>query len=418
MGDVNEPAKGIDPIMLDRLAEVAVKVGLDLQPGQDLVLQAPVEALPLVRRITAEAYKAGAGLVTPVLTDEAITLSRYRHAHDESFDRDAPWLSEGLARAVDEGAASLMIYAEDPSLLAGEDPDQVGRAEQAHSVAWRPFLDRITGFNTNWTVISYPTIGWARRLWPEMPDAEAVERLASAIFAASRLDTGDPIAAWQARSAELRARSEWLNAQGFEALHFSGPGTDLRVGLAEGHRWLAAAGRAKNGVRCLPNIPTEEIFTMPHAARVDGHVMATKPLSHTGTLIEGIRMRFEGGRIVEAHADRGQEVLLKVLDTDEGARRLGEVALVPHSSPISQSGLLFLNTLFDENAASHIAVGQCYPVCITGSDELTPEEMEARGANSSNIHIDWMIGSAQVDVDGVRPDGSRGPVMRKGEWAD
>ena len=418
MGDVNEPAKGIDPIMLDRLAEVAVKVGLDLQPGQDLILQAPVEALPLVRRIAAEAYKAGAGLVTPVLTDEAVTLSRYRHAPDESFDRDAPWLWEGMARAVHENAASLIIYAEGPSLLAGEDPDRVGRAEQARSVACRPFMDRITGFNTNWTFISYPTSGWARRLWPEMPEAVAVERLASAIFAASRLDTEDPIAAWQARSAELRARSEWLNAQGFEALHFSGPGTDLRVGLADGHRWLAAAGKAKNGVRCLVNIPSEEVYTMPHAARVEGHVTATKPLSHAGTLIEGIHMRFEGGRIVDAKAHRGEEVLLKVLDTDEGARRLGEVALVPQSSPIAQSGLLFLNTLFDENAASHIALGQCYPVCLPGSETLSPEELEARGANSSNIHIDWMIGSAEVDVDGVRPDGSRGAVMRKGEWAD
>jgi aminopeptidase len=217
---------------------------------------------------------------------------------------------------------------------------------------------------------------------------------------------------------ELRARSEWLNSQGFSALHFSGPGTDLRVGLADGHRWLAAAGKAKNGVRCLVNIPSEEVYTMPHAARVEGHVTATKALAHNGTLIEGIRMRFEQGRIVEAKADRGEKVLLKALDTDEGARRLGEVALVPQSSPIAQSGLLFLNTLFDENAASHIAVGQCYPVCIAGSDDLTPEEMEARGANSSNIHIDWMIGSAEVDVDGLRVDGSRAPVMRKGEWAD
>ena len=418
MGGMNQRAEGIDPVMLDRLAEVAVRVGLDLQPGQDLILQAPLEALPLVRQIAEQAYKAGAGLVTPILTDEATTLSRYRHAQNESFDRDAPWLWEGMARAVDEGTATLLVLAEDPALLAEEDPDRVGRAEQAHSTAWQPLIERITGFKTNWTIISYPTAGWARRLWPDVPEAEAVGRLASAIFTASRLDTEDPVAAWQTRMAELRARSAWLNAQGFGALHFSGPRTDLRVGLADGHRWLAAAGKAKNGVRCLVNIPSEEVYTMPHAARVEGHVTATKPLSHAGTLIEGIHMRFEGGRIVDAKAHRGEEVLLKVLDTDEGARRLGEVALVPQSSPIAQSGLLFLNTLFDENAASHIALGQCYPVCLPGSETLSPEELEARGANSSNIHIDWMIGSAEVDVDGVRPDGSRGAVMRKGEWAD
>jgi len=250
-------------------------------------------------------------------------------------------------------------------------------------------------------------------------DAEdvAVKKLADAIFAASRVDLDDPVAAWKHHNAELRTRSTWLNGQRFAALHFSGPGTDLTVGLADDHEWHGGATRSKNGVLCNPNIPTEEVFTTPHAHRVEGTVSSTKPLSHQGTLIDNIQVRFEAGRIVEAKASKGEEVLRKVLETDEGASRLGEVALVPHSSPISASGLLFYNTLFDENAACHIALGQCYSKCFIDGASLTAEQIATKGGNSSLIHIDWMIGSGQVDIDGVKPDGSRVPVFRKGEWA-
>jgi aminopeptidase len=225
------------------------------------------------------------------------------------------------------------------------------------------------------------------------------------------------VAAWAAHNANLAKRRDWMSAQNFEALHYSGPGTDLTLGLAEGHAWAGGAAAAKNGITCNANIPTEEVFTTPHSQRVDGRVRSTKPLSHQGTLIENIEVRFEGGRIVEAHATKGEDVLIKLLDTDEGSRRLGEVALVPHSSPISQSGLLFYNTLFDENAASHIALGQCYTTkCFVDGAKLTPDEVKARGGNSSLIHVDWMIGSDQIDIDGIK-DGKRTPVMRKGEWA-
>src|SRR5690606_20499167 len=236
-------------------------------------------------------------------------------------------------------------------------------------------------------------------------------------FAASRVDVDDPVNAWNAHNAALRSRTGFLNGKNFSALHFTGPGTDLTVGLADGHEWHGGASVAKNGIICNPNIPTEEVFTTPHALRVSGHVSSTKPLSHQGTLIDNISVKFEEGRIVEAKASRGEEVLLKVLDTDEGARRLGEVALVPHSSPISQSGLLFYNTLFDENAASHIALGQCYSKCFVDGANLSAEQIAAQGGNSSLIHIDWMIGSDQIDVDGINADGSREPVMRGGEWA-
>jgi len=407
----------IDPAKLDRLGEVAVRVGLNLQPGQDLLMTAPTAALPLVRSIAKHAYKAGAGLVTPLLSDEEVTLARYRNAPDASFDRAAGWLYEGMAKAFSANTARLAIVGDNPLLLAGEDPQKVARANKANSTAYQPALEKIVGFDINWNIVAFPGAAWARQVFSSDDESTAVKKLADAIFSASRVDVADPIAAWAEHNKSLRRRTEWLNGERFSALHFKGPGTDLTIGLADGHEWQGGASTAKNGVVCNANIPTEEVFTTPHALRVDGHVKSTKPLSYQGTLIDEIGVRFEAGRIVEAKASRGEEVLNKVLDTDEGARRLGEVALVPHSSPISKSGILFFNTLFDENASCHIALGQCYSKCFVNGDKFTPEQIAAQGGNKSLIHIDWMIGSGQIDIDGVRADGSRVPVFRQGEWA-
>jgi aminopeptidase len=410
-------AASIDPIKLDRLAEVAIKIGLNLKPGQDLLLTAPSAALPLVRKIAEHAYKAGAGLVTPILSDEAVTLARYRFAPDDSFDRAAGWLYEGMAKAFAANTARLAIVGDNPMLLAGEDPAKVSRASKANSIAYQPALERIVNFDVNWNIIAYPSAAWAKQVFPDDDEHVAVARLADAIFAASRVDNDDAVAAWQKHNAILHSRTEWLNGQRFHALHYTGPGTELTIGLADGHEWEGGASTAKNGITCNANIPTEEVFTTPHCRRVSGHVVSSKPLSYQGSLIDNIAVRFEEGRIVDAKASRGEEVLNKVLDTDEGARRLGEVALVPHSSPISKSGLLFFNTLFDENAACHIALGQCYSKCFVGGDKLTQEQIAAQGGNKSLIHIDWMIGSDQIDIDGVHADGRRVPVFRKGEWA-
>jgi aminopeptidase len=410
-------ATPIDPVKLDRLAEVAIKVGLRLERGQNLLVTAPTVALPLVRKVAEHAYKAGAGLVTPILSDEAITLLRYRFGPDESFDRAANWLYDGMAKAFDANTARLAIVADNPMLLSAEDPAKVARANKANSIAYKPALERIVNFDINWNIISYPSPSWAKLVFPEAREDVAVAKLADAIFSASRVDRDDAVAAWQAHNEILRNRREWLNGQRFGALHFSGPGTDLTVGLADGHEWQGGGSTAKNGITCNANIPTEEVFTTPHARRVDGHVLSTKPLSYQGSLIENIAVRFEEGRIVEAKATRGEQVLNKVLDTDEGARRLGEVALVPHSSPISKSGLLFFNTLFDENAACHIALGQCYSKCFVDGTKLAPEQIAAQGGNSSLIHIDWMIGSDKIDIDGLYADGRRVPVFRNGEWA-
>jgi aminopeptidase len=407
----------IDPVKLDRLAEVAIKVGLQLEAGQDLLLTAPAVALPLVRKIAEHAYKAGAGLVTPILSDEAVTLSRYRFGRDEGFDRAAGWLYEGISQAFAANTARLAIVGDDPMLLSGQDPAKVARASKANSIAYKPALERIVNFDINWNIIAYPSPSWAKQVFPEDEEHVAVAKLADAIFAASRVDNDHPIAAWEKHNAMLRSRTEWLNGQRFRALHYSGSGTNLTIGLADGHEWQGGASTAKNGITCNANIPTEEVFTTPHARRVEGHVVSSKPLSYQGSLIDGIAVRFEEGRIVEAKATRGEEVLNKVLDTDEGSRRLGEVALVPHSSPISKSGLLFFNTLFDENAACHIALGQCYSKCFVDGTKLKPEQIAAQGGNKSLIHIDWMIGSHETDIDGIHADGRRVPVFRKGEWA-
>ncbi|ACA17519.1 peptidase M29 aminopeptidase II [Methylobacterium sp. 4-46] len=404
---------------LDRLAEVAVRVGLGLRPGQELVMTAPLEALGLARRITAEAYRAGASLVTTLYGDDAATLARFAHAPDDAFDRAAGWLYEGMASAYRNGAARLAIVGDDPSLLSGQDPDKVARANRARSRAYQPALELIATFATNWTIVSAATPAWARAVFPGLPEEEAVARLWDAIFAASRVDGEDPVAAWAAHNAALRRRTDRLNGRRYAALRFQGPGTDLTVGLADDHEWCGGASASRSGIICNANIPTEEVFTTPHRLRVEGRVAATKPLSYQGTLIEDIAVRFADGRIVEATARSGADVLARVLDTDEGARRLGEVALVPASSPISASGLLFFNTLYDENAASHIALGQAYSKCFReGGQGLSEEDLAARGANRSLIHIDWMIGSAAVDVDGLTAEGGAEPVMRRGEWVD
>lgn len=402
---------------LDKLAELSIKTGVALQQGQDLLITAPLEAAPLVRRLTFHAYKQGCGIVTPLYTDPEVTLLRYKNARKDSFDKATDWLFEAMGAAFDKNTARLAVVGEDPMLLSEQNADDIGRVNQAVSKASSPVRERITRFNVNWNIIAWPGTQWAKRVFPNLEEAEAQQQLARAIFQASRLDGKDPIENWNIHNKNLRMKTDWLNAKNFASLHFYGDGTDLKVGLAEGHEWMGGASKARNGVICNPNIPSEEVFTTPHALKVDGYVKSTKPLSHQGTLIENISVVFENGRITEARASKGEEVFLKLIDTDDGARRLGEVALVPHSSPISQSNLLFYNTLFDENAACHIALGQCYSKCFKNGDTLSKDEVIKNGGNSSMIHVDWMIGSDTININGLDQDGRLTPVFRAGEWA-
>lgn len=407
----------IDPIKLERLAEVAVEVGVNLQEGQNLIVTSPMSALPFARLVAAAAYKKGARDVTFLFTDDEITLARYRHGTEAALDGAPEWLYKGFAEGLENNAARMAISAANPTLLSEQDPDKVSRVNRANLAAAKPAMKYISNFDINWSIAAYPSAAWAKQVFPGVAEEEAIEKLADAIFAASRIDNNDPVAAWAKHNAELQSRSDWLNEMRFDALHFTGPGTDLTVGLADDHLWTGGSAPSKNGVVCNPNIPTEEVFTTPHAQRVNGVVRSTKPLAHLGTIIDGIEVRFEDGKIVEAKATKGEAVFQKMISSDEGASRLGEVALVPHSSPISQTGILFYNTLFDENAACHIALGQCYAECIVDGHHLTKEQIVEKGGNQSIIHVDWMIGSAEIDIDGIKADGTRVPVFRKGEWA-
>ena len=404
---------------LDRLAEVAVRIGLGLREGQELVLTAPTDALPLVRRITEHAYRAGAKLVTTFFADDATTLARYQHAPDSSFDFAPEWYYNAIADAFHSGAARMAIAGANPALLKGQDPGKVSRANIAVSKAYKPAMELITRHEINWTIVAAATPKWAALVFPNDPEDIAVARLWEAIFASSRITSDDPVATWKEHGANLKRRVDALNQKRFHALRFFTPdgATDLTVGLADQHLWAGGGTTAGNGIYCQPNIPTEECFTTPHKDRVSGVVTASKPLSHQGTLIENIRCTFADGKIVNATASAGEEALNKLISTDDGARRLGEVALVPHSSPIAQSGILFWNTLFDENAASHIALGQAYSTCLIGGESMGNEDLARLGANESLIHVDWMIGGPTMNVDGLAADGTAEPLMRAGEWA-
>ncbi len=405
--------------LLDKYAELTVKSGLNVRKGQQVLITAPIEAVDLVRRITHHAYKVGASLVTTLYNDEQSALMRFTDGDNDAFDAAPGWLFGGMAEAFRDGnCARLGIIGENPALLSGQDPDKVARANRARSTAYKPVVEQITGFATNWCVISAATTSHAKNVFPGVSAEDALDKLWSAIFKCTRADQPDPVGAWELHTKALHARTAKLNAKHYAALAYKGPGTNFTLGLADDHIWMGGASVAKNGILCNPNIPSEEVFSMPHRDRVDGVVRSTKPLSYAGTFIDGIEVTFEKGRIVKGTAAKGAEVFKKMIETDEGASRLGEVALVPHSSPISASGIVFNETLYDENAASHIAVGQAYSQNIQNAAGLSPAERLEKGMNTSLIHVDWMIGSAELDVDGIFPDGKREPLMRAGEWVD
>jgi aminopeptidase len=405
-------------------AELAVRVALNLQPGQRLLIIGPLaqggaslEAAPLARQIAAAAYRAGAPLVETLYGDEAAQSLRFKHAPRESFGSFSAWLPRALSDHVAAGNAVLSISANDPDLLQGQPPELVSAMLQATAREMRPFREQVSRNDTNWAVVAAASAGWAEKIFPGVPASEAISRLWDAIARMCRLDAPDPIAAWETHLGSLAARSEYLNTKRYAALKYSGPGTDLTLGLPEGHIWVSGRSASRNGIPFTANLPTEEVFTIAHKDRVDGIVRASKPLSYGSTLIDGFSVTFERGRIVNMSADKNADTLQRLLDTDEGARRLGEVALVPHSSPIAQSGLLYYNTLFDENAASHVALGNAYKFTLKGGNEMSDAEFERAGGNRSGVHVDFMIGSGELDVDGVLPNGAAEPLMRKGEWA-
>lgn len=414
-----------EPSLIAKYGELAVKIALNLQPGQRLLIIGPLanggcslDAAPLVRSVTESAYRAGATYVEAIWGDEALQLARFAHAGRETFGEYSSWLPGALERHVAEGHAVLSIYANDPDLLKNEDPHLVGTVQQAVGRAVRPFRELVSRNATNWAVIAAPSDAWADVVFTDRAKADRTPALWDAIARLVRLDRADPVAAWEEHLAALAARRDTLNRKRYRALRYRGPGTDLTLGLAPGHTWVSGRSTSERGIAFTANLPTEEVFTMPHKDRVDGVVRSTKPLSYGGVLIDRFTMRFEAGRIVETSAAQGAEVLAQLVATDEGAARLGEVALVPHHSPVAQSGILFYSTLFDENAASHVAIGAAYRFTVEGGEAMSADQFAAAGGNASVTHVDFMIGSDALDVDGVFESGHAEPLMRHGEWAD
>jgi aminopeptidase len=410
---------------LEKYAEVTVKVALNLQPGQRLLigkpylgnLGTPIELAPLVRLIVAKAYQAGARLVDVLWNDDQLRLIRLKYAPRDTLDEFPFWRTDAAVEIAEAGDASLLIYAEDPDLLINQDEDLLTTIRQTALKYSKPFSDLQSKNALNWALITAPVEGWVDKVLPEVPPADREAKMWDMIFEICRIKQPDPVSAWKAHINELVARRDYLNQKQYKTLRFTGSGTDLTVGLPERHLWAAARMTAQNGIDFTANIPTEEVFTIPHLAKTEGIVSSTKPLSYGGSLIDDFQLSFSEGRIVEASAKVGETSLQQYLNMDEGARRLGEVALVPHSSPISQLGTLFYNTLIDENAASHFALGRAYRFNIEGGERLSDEEFAAAGGNKSLIHIDFMVGSDELDVDGYTSDGGIEPVFRDGEWA-
>jgi aminopeptidase len=409
---------------LQNYADLTVKVGIGLQPGQRLIVRAPVEAAPLARLITASAYQTGARFVEVMWHDDAITLARFRHAPRDSFAEFPAWRTDVLAQAAEQGDATLTIYSFDPDLLAEQDPELIALSQRIADEHMLPFRTKLMADEVNWCLISLPIPSWAAKIFPHDPPDTQMEKLWDIVFKVVRADQPDPIAAWQHHLANLKARQAYLNAKQYTALKYTAPGTNLTVGLPDNHLWKGGQHITHNAAQIsfVANIPTEEVYTMPHKDKTNGVVAASKPLSYGGgsgggLLIEDFSLTFENGRVVKANAKKGEDTLKKMLDTDEGARQLGEVALVPYSSPISAAGIMFYNTLFDENAASHLALGRAYRFTIKNGADMSQEEFAAAGGNYSLIHTDFMIGSQKMDVNGITREGNVEPVMRGGEWA-
>lgn len=401
--------------MLTKYADVTVKIGLNLRKGQCLTIRGILEDAPFIRKVVESAYKAGAKYVDVLWSDERIERLFFEYADSENIEYIPEWRLHRMEEYKKRGDANLAVYSSDPDLLEGIDSDLIAKNRKALAEKVFEPLRKYENYG-NWCVVSTATPAWAKKLFPDIPIAEAQEKLWDSIFNACRIDVPDPVAAWETHINKLSQYKEYLNAKCYSSLHYTGPGTDLTIGLPQHHVWSGAQESFKNGITCTVNIPTEEVFTAPHKDQAEGVVTASRPLN-LGMMMEDFSLTFENGRVTKVTAKKGEEDLRKLIETDENAGRLGEIALVANSSPISQSGLLFYNILFDENAASHIAFGNAYRNSIQGGEDMTEEEFAASGGNKSLIHVDFMIGSGQLDVDGIREDGTREPIMRAGEWA-
>jgi aminopeptidase len=403
---------------MERYADLIIRIGLHLQKGQSLYIQSNLDSAPFTRKVVQKAYEAGAEQVYVDWNDEQVQRIKFELAPDEAFTEYPMWKAKGLEEFMEEGGVYLQIYASNPELLKGIPADRLASSARTAAEANKGFRSYIHKGSNVWAMASVPTPGWAVKVFPDLAPDDAVQALWESIFRVNRIFEADPAAAWEEHVAMLSQRIGILNGKRYEALHYRGPGTNLAVGLPEGHIWRGASNTTPQGLSYLPNLPTEEVFTLPHKDRVNGTVSSTLPLHHSGSLIEGFSLTFENGRIISFTAEKGYEALKSLVELDGGSSYLGEVALVPHCSPISELGIIFYNTLFDENASCHLAIGNAYPFTLEGGVGMSPEELERHGANRSLAHVDFMIGSGELDIDGETAEGVMEPLFRKGNWVD
>lgn len=403
-------------ILLEKYADLVVKVGVNIQPGQVLLVQSPLETVQLTRLIVSKAYDAGAKYVEVDWVDEQISKIRYDKAPDDSFTYYPKWEADKMEQLAEAGGALLHIKVPDPELLRGVDAEKVSTAVKAAAMARENFQRYFRNNLISWSLVKAPTVAWANKVFADLPEEKRVEAMWEAVFQMNRVHDGDPVVAWREHIAELKNRQQFMNDKRYKYLHYRAPGTDLHIEFPDGYLWLGGGDENEAGVYFVANMPTEEIYTMPLRTGVNGTVTSTKPLNLNGRLVEGIQMTFKDGKVVSYDAQFGREHLTTLLATDEGASYLGEVALVPYDSPISRMNRVFYNTGVDENASCHLALGSAYPVNIEGGTKLNKSELLERGVNVSLTHVDFMIGSAELEIDGELPDGTIEPVFRNGNW--
>ncbi|GIO26782.1 aminopeptidase [Ornithinibacillus bavariensis] len=401
----------------EKYAELALRKGVNIQKGQALMINSTIEGAEFTKIVAKKAYELGAKDVHIIWGDDDLTLWKYQYAPDEVLEHFPEWKVKLHDMYAEDGAAVLSIRSTNPDLLKDIDPTKVAKANKAAALAMTNFRKYTMNDKITWSIISIPTGDWAQKIFPEKSREDAIASLWDAIIKIVRVDQEDPIKAWDEHNATLKTAREILNDKNYKKLVFKAPGTDLEMELPEGHIWKGGSAVSEKGITFNPNMPTEEVFSMPHKYGVNGTVSSTKPLNYGGSLIDNFSLTFKDGKVVDFKAEVGEDTLKHLLETDEGASRIGEIALVPHESPVSQSGLIFYNTLFDENASCHIALGKAYPTNVKGGSAMSEVELDKAGVNDSLVHVDFMIGSEKLDIDGVKADGSTEPVFRNGTWA-
>jgi aminopeptidase len=402
---------------LAEYADLAVRVGINVQPGQYVLINTTTDTLDFTRLVVKKAYEAGAKRVHVNFSDGPTNRAFYDLAPDSEMHEFPAWMVTQREELIDQQGSLLWIDAEDPDLLAGVPAKRISDQQKVAGRALEKYRASVMSDKISWSIVAIPSEMWAKKVFPDLPKDKQVSALWDAIFKTVRIGEGNAVEQWKSHIRELEKRASALNDKRFKKLIYKAPGTELIIELPEKHLWMTGASRTPNRTAFIANMPTEEVYTAPLKLGVNGHVRNTKPFVYQGNIIDGFTLTFENGKIIKALAEKGNDLLQQLIQNDEGSAYLGELALVPHESPISSSGILFYNTLFDENASNHLAIGEAYPTCVEGARDLEESQLQALGLNTSMTHEDFMIGSEDMDIDGERHDGTLEAIFRHGNWA-